>query len=56
MNSESSRQEEILCGEGDTNVWSPKGCGCVLNIDEANYMDDGRGTAYYCDDCYREED
>lgn len=49
-------QEEIFCGEGDTNVWTPKGCGCVLNIDDANYMDDGRGTAYYCDDCYREED
>ena len=50
------QEEEILCGVGDTNNWSPKGCRCVLNIDDANYMDDGRGTAYYCDECYIEKD
>jgi hypothetical protein len=52
---EDEEDEEILCGCGDTNVWSPKGCNKKLEEKEAIFMDDGRGTCYYCKDCYPNE-
>ena len=43
------------CGVGDTNVWSPKGCNCVLDEEEAELIDDYRGYCYYCKDCYESD-
>ena len=55
--SDEEEEEETLtrCGVGDTNVWSPKGCNCVLDEEEAELIDDYRGYCYYCKDCYESD-
>ena len=40
----------LLCGVGDSNLWTPKGC--RAQITDAYWIEDGRGTVPYCKECH----